>query len=386
MTWARRAFSLSIDDAAVSLGISGEELALLESGELPVPGDVFRGMQELYRQPESVLLLPSPPPDREIEDFRIVGNTSPALTEELKLRIRDAHRIQAIVSELLDIEPDLFPHLRLPRADERGDAASAESVAEEFRQLIGIPISGQIALKDPAAALRMWRDGLQSNGFVVLQMRLMWGVLRGFSLPNDRMVPTVCISSTDAPAGRLFTLLHEVGHLVLRRNGICNVGPITGRTKVEAWTNRFSAAVLMPPEEFKTQWGDIGPTSGIIADESHLSRIAGRFNVSPYAASIRLKELGLAELTEDQQLLMLRRDRAARSRKVFAKGDEFIRERSETERFREWGWGAVGVVLDSARQGLVDLGTACNMLELDGDRLPLIDQSLSEVREAAANA
>ena len=83
---------------------------------------------------------------------------------------------------------------------------------------------------------------------------------------------------------------------------------------------------------------------------------------------------------------MLRRDRAARSRKVFAKGDEFIRERSETERFREWGWGAVGVVLDSARQGLVDLGTACNMLELDGDRLPLIDQSLSEVREAAANA
>lgn len=379
-------FLLSIDEAAASLGVSGEDLALFESGALAVPSQVFRGMRDLYRQPESVLLLPSPPPDREVEDFRIVGNTSPALTEELKLRIRDAYRIQAIVSELLDIEPDLFPRLRFPRTDEQGDAASAESAAAEFRRLIGIPIGDQMALNNPSGALRLWRDKLQENGIVVLQMRLMWGVLRGFSLPNDRLVPTVCISSADAPAGRLFTLLHEVGHLVLRRNGICNVGPITGRTTVESWSSRFSAAVLMPSDEFKIQWSDTGPASGRIAEDRHLSRLADRFNVSPYAASIRLKELGLAEFTEDQQLLILRRDRAARPRKVFTKEDEFVRERSETERFREWGWGAVGVVLDSARQGLVDLGTACNMLELDGDRLTLIDQSLSEVRETAANA
>ena len=64
------------------------------------------------------------------------------------------------------------------------------------------------------------------------------------------------INSKDSLAARRFTLMHEYGHILLKKGGLCvpqtpsksTASTIQG---VEAWCNRFAAFVLMPEVEFR---------------------------------------------------------------------------------------------------------------------------------------
>jgi Zn-dependent peptidase ImmA (M78 family) len=49
--------------------------------------------------------------------------------------------------------------------------------------------------------------------------------MRGVSLPGD-VLPIVILNGGDAHAGRIFTLLHELTHLLLRQGGVCDMVPI----------------------------------------------------------------------------------------------------------------------------------------------------------------
>jgi Zn-dependent peptidase ImmA (M78 family) len=70
--------------------------------------------------------------------------------------------------------------------------------------------------------------------------------LRGFSL-LDEAVPVIVVrrSSKDAPSIKLFTLMHELAHILLRHGGMCDLKD--GNTqRIEQWCNAFAAEALFP--------------------------------------------------------------------------------------------------------------------------------------------
>src|SRR3989304_7104978 len=83
LQWARRAAGLSVRGAARQLGVAPMELVSIEDGERAPSGKLFQKMMGVYKQVESVLLLPQPPRrDPLPQDFRTAANASLSISPE----------------------------------------------------------------------------------------------------------------------------------------------------------------------------------------------------------------------------------------------------------------------------------------------------------------
>ena len=76
--------------------------------------------------------------------------------------------------------------------------------------------------------------------------------MRGFSIHEEKL-PAVVVNIKDAVRGRVFTMLHELTHIVLRATGLCNatrpqdiVLPTTQEQRVEVFCNYVAGATLVP--------------------------------------------------------------------------------------------------------------------------------------------
>src|SRR5438105_8636729 len=117
-------------------------------------------------------------------------------------------------------------------------------------------------------------------------------------------------NTTQALVRQRFTIAHEIGHFVLHRHDDPSALFIdthyivyrrdaqssTGEDRREIEANRFAAALLMPATllqaEFEKPPFDFG-------DEEMLTELAGKFQVSTQAMSIRLSSLGFNTWQEE---------------------------------------------------------------------------------------
>jgi Zn-dependent peptidase ImmA (M78 family) len=108
----------------------------------------------------------------------------------------------------------------------------------------------------------------------------------------------ILANQSDWPTSRIFTLMHELGHLILdHTGGICDPlrhsddrsGP------VEARCNRFAGAVLIPTEHLQLQRevAFLRHESDPLKLTRYVRAIAGRYRVSAQAMAYRLRELQL---------------------------------------------------------------------------------------------
>ena len=71
---------------------------------------------------------------------------------------------------------------------------------------------------------------------------------RGFALADE--VPSIIVINTkDSIEARLFTLMHEFGHIILGET-VIDIPEVSSqaRNNIEAWCNAFSSAFLLPKE------------------------------------------------------------------------------------------------------------------------------------------
>lgn len=119
----------------------------------------------------------------------------------------------------------------------------------------------------------------------------------GFYLLMPGAPPVVAVNSSYLkPLGRQrFTAAHEIGHHLLRprppkgQSRLFFVdGADTRRTMLERACDRFAALLLMPESVVRRWFEELTANP-----ENRVAIIAERFGVSPTAARMRLKELGL---------------------------------------------------------------------------------------------
>jgi len=85
-------------------------------------------------------------------------------------------------------------------------------------------------------------------GITVFQLSLTHDKLRGFSIIDD-IVPIIGIKrGSEAPTSKIFTLFHELGHILLNEGGVCDLTEMTN-IEIEKWCNAFAAEVLVPNSE-----------------------------------------------------------------------------------------------------------------------------------------
>ena len=93
-------------------------------------------------------------------------------------------------------------------------------------------------------AFKNWRNLVEQAGILTLQATgIQLNEARGFSISMNPL-PVVVVNIKDAPRGRIFTLLHEVAHVMLNDGGICDLHD----ADEEAFCNQVAGAALFPKE------------------------------------------------------------------------------------------------------------------------------------------
>lgn len=113
---------------------------------------------------------------------------------------------------------------------------------------------------------------------------------RAFALIDD-IVPFIFINNSDSMRAKIFSLVHELIHILLGKNEILNASiEESNQIDSERWINNVTANVLIPEELVLNYINDV--------PRDEIRNIASVSHVSELAAAIRLKKLGIHGITE----------------------------------------------------------------------------------------
>ena len=107
--------------------------------------------------------------------------------------------------------------------------------------------------------------------------------MRGFASIEPSAAPAILVNNKDDPRARAFTVLHELGHVILAARG-----EQVGR-QTERWCESFAGRLLMPETWLRDEW------DASRADNSlgRVRDIARAFRVTPRAAAVRASHVGV---------------------------------------------------------------------------------------------
>lgn len=309
LRWAREAAGYSIAEAAAHMKRQDSELLQWETGKTNPSIPQARKLAALYKRTLSVLYLAEPPAEAELPPDYRRGRTAPRapeLTPRIRWEVRRLHALRDAALDLADDDPDAFPPFPVS-ADLDKDSPGA--VATRLRKALGISVDDQLHWRSAEKGWSHWRVAIEQTSCLVFVLdRLAADEFDGFSLAFDR-APVIAINGNRqlSYARRVFTLLHELAHVALRSEGICNLADRAG--KAESFCNRTAAAILMPSEAFKQAAGAVA-RRGASWSDADLTQLASTFSVSLQAVYVRLVALELAEQSQYDTWVVARdRDR-----------------------------------------------------------------------------
>jgi Zn-dependent peptidase ImmA (M78 family)/transcriptional regulator with XRE-family HTH domain len=301
LRWARESFGLSLEDAAAKLGTKPERLGDAERGNANLTLRQAERAAKVYERPLALLFAPAPPEEepQDAQFRRLPGAPEPPWPSEmigLSRRVRERQAATADLLDLLDEEPAwpaVWDSLRIPP----NDAAGA------IRERLGISIEEQASWRDHAGyvPLRHWIDAVEGLGILVVQDgSLPVDVMRGF-VSLDPLVPAIVVNTQDDPRSRVFTMIHELGHLYqAERFELPNI---------EQWLEQFAGDVLMPRLALASALQTIRIPDGL----RRFDLVALQFGVTPRAAVVRAVREQLISQDEANAILNRIGDRGPRT-------------------------------------------------------------------------
>jgi Zn-dependent peptidase ImmA (M78 family) len=281
LKWARETANISVEEVAFRMKKPPEIVEDWErkGGKSPTYVQLETLAYEIYKRPVAIFFFPDPP--REIDpkgSFR----TLPASELEdlpstfLKL-FRDAQAMQINLEELSDgLNPNpskIFRDLSFSPGD------NVEDMAAAVREYLGIPLQTQLRWKDVSTALKEWRKAIESKGIYIFKDAFHSDEISGFCI-YDREFPVIYLNNTMPLTRQIFTLFHELVHLLLKTGGIDKrndafLRKLKGDNKrAEILCNRFTGAFLVPDSDFETM------SKKTTLEEEGIQQLANRYNVS----------------------------------------------------------------------------------------------------------
>ena len=370
--WARVSAGYSLEAAARRAGVKSERLRDWESSaDALLTGVQVEKFADIYKRPVSALFLLEPPVEPPLPvDFRRHPSSEPELLSPASiLAIRRARYLQSRYEEdLLGPEDSMFE--RIPEAGRTG----SEQLAERIRQLLGIPVTEQRAWGDPGKALRSWRRSVEGVGVLVFQFSSPVSELRGFSLPGR--VPVIVLNSKDVAQARVFTLFHELSHLLIRSPGMCrpSLEATDAGERTEVYCNAFAGRLLVPSKDLLASEVAASLRSGALNPESAAERLATGFSVSRIVGLRALLDHGLIRSAVYRQVVSDWEERAKRgAAKKKSKGGPTPARKA----LSELGSTFVAHVLHARERSRISDGDVSDFLGVKLRHLPKIEGLLA---------
>lgn len=214
--WARERAGYSMDDALRHF----KKIAAWEAGEaLPTYVQVEQ-MAERFKMPVAVFFFPKPPAVPPIEQsFRtLTAADFAAIPRTVRMFLRRGQAMQLNLAELNDSKN---PAGRIISRDLKPSTnTSLDKIAAQVREYLGVSIDEQASWKSIDQALEKWREAFATKaGVYVFKDAFRAPSYFGFCLYDDEF-PVIYVNNSSAKSRQIFTLFHELGHLLFHTSGI----------------------------------------------------------------------------------------------------------------------------------------------------------------------
>ncbi len=230
-----------------------------------------------------------------IPHFRTLRDGPPsAPSPDLLETIQMMERRQAWMREFL-IEQGQD---RLSIVDSARIGENHTAVAAMIRAALHLDDSWATQEQSWTDALRILREAIESLGVLVVVNSVVGNNVhrtldpkefRGFVLV-DNYVPLMFINSADSKAAQMFTLAHELAHVVFGSSAAFDLRDMQpADDPIEQTCNRVAAEFLVPEEQLLHVWPSIH------RDPNPFQALARRFKVSELVTARRVLDLGLIQ-------------------------------------------------------------------------------------------
>ncbi len=294
LTWARERSGLTVAAVADAFRQDATVIQSWESGEAgPSYAQLEKLAYQLYKRPVAVFFFPEPPAEVDPEQaFRTLPESvAGELAPDTRHKIREARAYQLASADLAHGVNPAPRHILREQSLSLGEDAAA--AAARIRDYLGITTKTQrLEWRTTEDALRGWRHGVEEVGILVFKDSFKQRDVSGFAL-FDLAFPVIMINNSTAVTRQIFTLFHELAHLLLGENGVTTTDLMTESKsedavrRIEIFCNRFAAELLLPSPDLRQVVQRDGLTDGMVAETSR------QFKVSRETVTRRLMDMGL---------------------------------------------------------------------------------------------
>ena len=243
ISWCADERGVSIDEMAQDVGIAASTIEKLMVDEGGLTFGQLTKLAEYFGRSTLFFLDPEPIDEDQVHtpQFRTLANQKPELSPKIKALIERAEKQRDLYLSLcedLDIEPVAFAPPNVADLSISGAAAS-------IRSWLGI---------EGVNTFDGYRQAVEAKGALVFRSNGYagkWQIpknipILGFSIYDARS-PLIFVKKQAAEVRQTFTLMHELGHLILHKSSfIDDVHDIYTGDGEESEANAFAGLLLVP--------------------------------------------------------------------------------------------------------------------------------------------
>ena len=282
--WARERSGYTPQEVAKSFK---KDVATISNWESGVAAPTYVQLEKLadkYKRPIAMFFFPEIPQEPKIVDqLALRSSEIEKLNPSIRALLRQAYARQLSLMELnmgVNLaEKKIFRDLHA-RLDD-----SAPEFAQQTRAYLDISVDTQASWSSARKALENWREQVEEKGIFVFKDAFQNDFVDGFCLVHEQF-PVIYLNNSRPPVRQIFSLFHELAHLLLGKNGITRgVNPV-GK-QIEVFCNQFAAEFLVPSDDLEARF------NYPVYNDDAIGELAGCYKVSRLVILLKLVNRGI---------------------------------------------------------------------------------------------
>ena len=244
---------MSQEEAAQAIGVNISRYVNWENGTEHPTYAKLKKISDVFHKPSVVFFFPEPPQLPSIKgDLRTLPDEIVnSFSKNVIIQFERAKVYQISLQELYGNKESIIAHRSSFPKD-------IDQLCDFFRNQLEFPISAQKARKSTKVVFEIFREKFYDLGIYVFKDAFKDNRISGICL-NDDYFPVIVINNTMSFARQIFTLFHELNHLIFDTSGAeiirddYYIALDARQTEIERSCDIFANAFLVPIDDFKKE-------------------------------------------------------------------------------------------------------------------------------------
>ena len=364
--WAREYYNMQPDEAAMAIGVDLQRYSNWETGQEFPTYTKLKKISEVFRKPSAIFFFPEPPSLPPIKgDLRTLPtDVINRFSKNIIVQFEHAEVYQMSVKEL-------YPERKSILTQRDTFPSDMTALCNYIRHLLSFPLSAQKARKNTKIVFEIYRERFYDLGIYVFKDSFRDNSVSGLCI-NDATHPVILINNSMSFARQIFTLFHELYHLISGTSGAeiirddFYVALEPAQEQSERDCDIFANTFLIPHDDFVAELAKQPLT------EEYIEHLAKLYSVSREAIMYTLLKMGKITSADYDALREIFYGEAIRNQKQPG-GNNKSGGNYYSTKLSYLGQRYTGDVFKQYFSGRIDSVRASEMLHSKVDHLPRLE-------------